>query len=63
MESSGSKENKGSNMEKMKRSSNKELKYSTDVLAQLYEHILLDKINKINIAWCIPSLATNNQIK
>ena len=58
MESSGSKENKGSNMEKMKRSSNKELKYSTDVLTQLYEHLLLDKIN---VAWCISSLATNNQ--
>ena len=46
MESSGSKENKGSNMEKMKRSSNKELKYSTDVLTQLYEHLLLDKITQ-----------------
>ena len=57
MESSDSKENKGSNMEKTKRSSNKELKYSTDILTQLYEHILLDKIN---VAWCIPSLATNN---
>ena len=46
--------------EKMKRSSNKELKYSTDVLTQLYEHILFDKIN---VAWCIlSSLATNYQI-